>query len=162
MKPLFSLFIFLISTIGFSQNSIASVLKKLNKKTIPYITVAEIENSNDYIFIDAREVEEFQTSHIKDAVFVGFKDFDSKKFLTTVPNKSAKIVVYCSVGVRSEMIGEKLKKIGYKNVYNLYGGIFDWKNNGQKVYKNLGIETEEVHTYNKRWSKYLNKGIKIY
>ena len=40
------------------------------------------------------------------------------------------IIVYCSIGVRSEDIGEKLKELGYTKILNLYGGIFDWKNKG--------------------------------
>ena len=52
--------------------------------------------------------------------------------------------------------------MGYKNVYNLYGGIFEWKNNNWKVFDNKGFETDNVHTFNKNWSKYLKKGTKIY
>jgi len=33
--------------------------------------------------------------------------------------------VYCSLGIRSEVIAKKLKKAGYTNVFNLYGGIFE-------------------------------------
>jgi len=52
--------------------------------------------------------------------------------------------------------------LGYKNVYNLYGGIFEYKNNGGKVVDNQNKETDKIHTYNKEWSVYLKKGIKIY
>jgi rhodanese-related sulfurtransferase len=31
-----------------------------------------------------------------------------------VKDKNTNIIVYCSIGVRSEQIGEKLKKLGYK------------------------------------------------
>ena len=72
------------------------------------------------------------------------------------------MVVYCSVGYRSERIGEKMQKMGFENVSNLYGGIFDWKNQGNTVI-NLNQEpTDSVHTYNRNWSQWLYNGIKVY
>ena len=76
-------------------------------------------------------------------------------------NKDEKIVVYCSLGVRSETIGIKLKEAGYTNILNLYGGIFEWKNQNFDVYSNTGNKTENVHAYSKTWSKWLLKGNKI-
>ncbi len=114
------------------------------------------------MFLDAREPKEFNVSHIENAIFVGFDNFDPKKVTSVIKDKNANIVVYCSIGVRSEKIGEKLLKLGYKNVYNLYGGIFEYKNNGGKVVDNQNKETDKIHTYNKEWSVYLKKGIKIY
>jgi rhodanese-related sulfurtransferase len=45
---------------------------------------------------------------------VGFNYFNSKKVEAAVKDKNTNIIVYCSIGVRSEQIGEKLKKLGYK------------------------------------------------
>ena len=42
--------------------------------------------------------------------------------------RESTIVVYCSVGYRSEKIAEELDKLGFTNVSNLYGGIFEWIN----------------------------------
>jgi len=162
MKNLFRLYIGLFISVCFSQSTIPKVLATLNKKTVPYITVSTLKSAPSFVLLDARELKEYEISHIKDALFVGFNTFDSKKFLTVVPDKNDTIVVYCSVGVRSEIIGEKLQKLGYKKVFNLYGGIFDWKNSGEEVLNSEGIKTDSIHTFNKEWSKYLTKGIKIY
>ena len=162
MKIILALLLFLTTTFSFSQNTIPKVLEKLNKKTVPYFTVEELQSDLNCILLDARESKEFNVSHIKGAVNVGFDKFDSKNITTIAPDKNAKIIVYCSIGVRSEIIGEKLKKLGYKNVFNLYGGIFEWKNQGQKVMDNKNLETNNVHTFNKEWSQYLKVGKKIY
>ena len=77
-------------------------------------------------------------------------------------DKETTIVVYCSVGYRSEKVGERLKKAGFKKVLNLYGGIFDWVNKGFPVYDNSGNQTKKVHAYDKSWGKWLTKGEKIY
>ena len=66
--------------------------------------------------------------------------------------------MYCSIGYRSEKVGEELKKMGFKNVYNLYGSIFEWVNQGNEVVDENEKVTEKVHTYNKRWSKWIEDG----
>jgi rhodanese-related sulfurtransferase len=151
-----------LTTFCFAQNTIPKVLEKLNSKSVPYITVDELQSKENVVLLDSREIKEYNVSHIENAICVGFDHFDSKKSTTTIKNKNTPIVVYCSIGVRSEKIGEKLLKLGYTNVYNLYGGIFEWKNEGGKVVTNQNKETEEVHTYNKEWSIYLKKGTKVY
>ena len=76
-------------------------------------------------------------------------------------NKNAPIIVYCSVGYRSEKISEKLLAAGYKNVENLYGGIFEWKNKRNTVVDKNGI-TNNVHPYSKTWGVWLKNADKVY
>lgn len=104
--------------------------------------------------LDARESREYEVSALKGAHHVGFLFFSKRK---VEAKKSDLVVVYCTIGARSESIGERLQKKGYKNVYNLYGGIIHWKNQGYPVYHNQE-ETDEVHVYSKKWGKWLVKG----
>ncbi len=46
--------------------------------------------------------------------------------------------------------------LGFMNVYNLHGGIFDWANNTKQLENKKGQPTKSVHGYNEKWSKYLN------
>lgn len=126
------------------------------------MTVSELQAKDNFILLDARESKEFNVSHIKGSIHVGYDHFDSKKVTALLKDKNATIIVYCSIGVRSEKIGERLLKLGYKNVFNLYGGIFEWKHQGGKVVNNQNKETDEIHTFNKEWSVYLTKGKKVY
>ena len=162
MKFLINLIPFLFSIVLSAQSTIPKVLKKLNRESVPYIKVNEIKSEDNIVFLDAREPKEFNVSHIENAINVGYNKFESENITSILEDKNAKIVVYCSVGVRSERIGEKLLKLGYKNVYNLFGGIFEWKNNGQKVVNNQNQETEQIHVFSKKWGAYLNNGIKVY
>jgi rhodanese-related sulfurtransferase len=159
----FVLILFYLSTWGcFSQKTIPEVLKKYNKETIPYITIENLKDKPEAIFLDTREPKEFDVSHITGAICVGYDQFDPIKTKEILKKKEAIIIVYCSIGIRSEIIGTKLQKLGYKNVYNLYGGIFEWKNRGFLLLDNNDKPTENVHAFSKEWGKYLLKGNKIY
>ena len=60
-----------------AQETISDLLSLHNTKNIDYISVQELAmpKTNALIF-DAREIEEYNVSHIKNAVFVGFNDFE--------------------------------------------------------------------------------------
>jgi len=163
MKNIF-LFIFIgISVSGFSQKKLSKLLKQENSQSIPYISVEALQNETENItLLDSREKKEFKTSHLKNAICVGYDFFNLDSVQSKLKNKNSKIVVYCSLGIRSEDIAEKLKKAGYTNVYNLYGGIFEWKNNDLEVLNSQEKPTDSIHTFSKVWSKWLKKGIKVY
>ena len=77
-------------------------------------------------------------------------------------NKNKEVIVYCSVGYRSEKVSEKLEEMGFKNISNLYGGIFEWKNQDQPIVTSESKPTEEIHAFSRVWGIWLNKGTKVY
>ncbi|PCJ27713.1 MAG: rhodanese [Flavobacteriales bacterium] len=133
-------------------------------KTIPLISAEDLKKAENtksaLLIIDAREKGEYNVSHIKRAQHVGYNNFNISKLKKI--DKNTIVIVYCSVGYRSEKVGEKLKKAGFKKVMNLKGGIFDWKNKGYPVYDNEEKETEKVHAYDRSWGKWLINGEKVY
>ncbi|MCB0549239.1 MAG: rhodanese-like domain-containing protein [Phaeodactylibacter sp.] len=130
-------------------------LARLLSFSVPTIGVKELKDIQNEVYIfDAREEEEYLTSHIKGARYLGYKKFDEQK-LAGVP-KNAKVVVYCSVGYRSEKIGERLQKMGFTDVSNLYGSIFEWVNRGYPVVGQNGEPTRKIHTYNAKWSQWVD------
>jgi rhodanese-related sulfurtransferase len=163
MKQSLFLLLILLGFSMFAQKSIDKLLKQYNDNSVPYISVQELAMpKNNAIILDSRELKEYETSHLKNAIHVGYDHFKIDSVYKKVPNKDTKIVVYCSVGIRSESIADSLKKAGYKHVENLYGGIFQWKSNDFPVYNKQEKETDSIHTFNKTWSKWLQKGIKVY
>ncbi len=137
------------------------MLNLMLSSNTPSISVKQVEVAPaSYLFLDAREPEEYAVSHIANAKFVGYDNFDLNRV-----NKVAKItpiVVYCSVGKRSENITNKLKDAGFVNVQNLYGGIFEWVNEGNKVVDSNNVPVNKVHAYNHIWGMWLQKGEKVY
>lgn len=162
MKKLIYIFVFLFSLSISGQKSLSKLLKKYNTESVPYASVKTIKSNPAFILLDARELKEYNVSHIKNAIHVGYDNFNLKETTSKLADKNATIVVYCSVGIRSEDIAEKLQKAGYKNIFNLFGGIFEWKNKENIVVDSLNKSTKNVHTFDKEWSKWLKKGIKVY
>lgn len=164
MKIKVFFFSLLLSSASFTQmvqsKAYGEMLDGLLSHKATEISVEEASKLATVTFVDAREKNEFAVSHIKDAVWCGYDDFDINRLKNV--DGSKKIVVYCSVGYRSEKISLKLKKLGFTNTYNLYGGIFEWKNQGHPVVDPAGNETEKVHAYNEKWGVWLTSGEKVY
>jgi rhodanese-related sulfurtransferase len=136
------------------------MLDALIKESVPVVTCSELKQMPDAVLFDAREKREYAVSHLPKAQWVGYNDFDLSR-IANVP-KNAPIVVYCSVGYRSEKVGEKLKAAGFTNVRNLYGSLFEWVNQGNPVVDSTGRPTRRVHAYSRTWGIWLNQGDKVY
>ena len=166
MKKLIIICIYMFSISVLSQTTIDEVLNKYNDNSVPYINVDTLKkNAQQALILDAREIEEFEVSHLQDAQHIGFKNFNysmmDKLMVDSLVDRDTLIIVYCSIGIRSEIIGKKLISHGFTNVYNLYGGVFEWVNKGGNVFCQGNI-TQKVHAYSKKWSRYLTKGFKVY
>ncbi|MEO6583750.1 MAG: rhodanese-like domain-containing protein [Ferruginibacter sp.] len=163
-KSIVVLILLLVSGSGYGQvkdKTFNMFLNAILTNKVKHVSVEEVTKSKvDYTFVDAREVNEYNVSHLKNSIFVGYDDF-SMEGLKNIP-KDRPIIVYCSVGKRSEKITAKLKKSGYRNVSNLYGGIFEWVNQDHPVYDLQNKQTMNVHAFNKFWGRFVDKGNKVY
>lgn len=145
---------------GVKSKSLRAVLHTLLSDDVPKISVQDaVAQTNNVLFIDAREKEEYDVSHLPGARFVGFKKFTAESLANV--SKDKELIVYCSIGKRSDAIAKKLADAGFTHVHNLFGGIFEWVNQGNAVYRNE-IVTNEVHAYNHLWGRWLEKGAKVY
>jgi len=86
------------------------------------------DKRNDFVIVDARNDYEYKIGKFKNAVNLKldtFRDFPKAiKQLSKFKNK--KIVTYCTGGVRCEKASAYLRKKGFKDVYQLHGGIIKY------------------------------------
>lgn len=140
------------------------MVEDVYKNTVPLMNASqlafEMNRDSSIVILDSREPSEFDVSHLKNAKVVGYNKVDLS-VVDTFP-KDTKIVVYCSIGYRSERVGEQLQEKGFTNVHNLYGGIFDWVNNDYDLYRGDTIVTDTVHVYDNNWGKWCFKGVKVH
>ncbi|MHA7128941.1 rhodanese-like domain-containing protein [Algoriphagus namhaensis] len=136
-----------------------TLLSTLYDQDFPVLQPSQVDQYAELQILDTREREEFEVSHLQDAIWVGYSDFEEAN-LTSL-DKTKPILVYCTVGARSQEIGKKLQDQGFEKVYNLYGGIIHWVNEGLPVYRN-DEPTNQVHTYSRTWGIWLKEGEKVY
>ena len=114
----------------------------------------------DAMFLDVRNKDEFMVSHLENANQMN-PDGSNIDELKNV-DKSKLIIVYCSVGARSQSFGEMLEKKGFINVKNIYGGLFYWANMNYPMVDLKENKTERIHGYNKDWGKWVKNGNVVY
>ena len=85
-----------------------------------------LENTTSKVLLDVRTPEEFAEGHLKDAMNI---DWNGDGFETGVEklDKAKPVFVYCLAGSRSAAAAEKMRHIGFKEVYELKGGILKWR-----------------------------------
>ncbi len=121
------------------------------------ISAQEANNLSNALFLDAREPEEYAVSHLPGAINIGYDKLNLKTVKEV--DKSRPLVVYCTVGYRSERAAAKLRKKGFTKVYNLYGSLYAWKLAGFPLEDAAGKPTNRLHTYNKKWGSFVPETI---
>lgn len=91
-----------------------------------------IENS-DAQLLDVRTKEEFNTGYIEEALHADWNEQDEFQKRIESLSKDKPVYVYCLGGGRSHKAMEWLKNNGFETVFDLKGGISDWKNNDLPV-----------------------------
>lgn len=109
----------------------------------------------DLKVFDVRELDEYNTSHLPGAI-----RYEEGVLDEMLPN--APILVYCTVGLRSNGLAKELQKKGFTNVYEVKGGILSWANKGNVLQNSAGENTDTVHTYNTFFSPFLRSGKPVY
>jgi rhodanese-related sulfurtransferase len=118
-------FFLVVSTLACQQQSPSHV----NSYVVnPAAFLSAIDSIPNEILIDVRTPGEQQQGFIKDALFI---DYKSDSFLAELDklDKSKPVMVYCASGGRSGRTGKVLQELGFKNIYDLEGGMGAWKMN---------------------------------
>ena len=108
---------------GYSE-LVAEAKKKITE--ISPTDAAAKTKSSDAVIVDVREKDEFDESHIPDAVHMsrGMLELEIEdKF----PDRNTEIICHCGGGGRSALAAGTLQKMGYKNVRSMAGGFKAWK-----------------------------------
>ena len=150
-----------LSAQNFNENFMVQTKSEIKRRfpEVPSITVEDLKNrlieSENLrpMIIDVRDSEEFAVSHLDGAISYPLDQAIREKNFDLPHDRM--LLVYCSVGYRSAKFVRHLRNNGYVNVYNLEGGIFEWKNTGNSVYRD-GVKVKLVHPYNAKWGRLLD------
>ena len=86
----------------------------------------KLNNTSDALLLDIRTPQETAKGYLKGAVFMDFYDSSFKEQVATI-DKEKPVFVYCAIGGRSWDAAKIMQGMGFKNVYDLKGGIIVWK-----------------------------------
>ena len=97
-------------------------------------------NENQVTVLDVRNDYEVELGQFKKAKNLGLKEFNDfpQKLKSAKLPKEQKTLLYCTGGIRSEKAVKEMQKTGFKEVYQLKGGIFHYL----KSFPNKSFEGE--------------------
>ncbi|RME41530.1 MAG: rhodanese-like domain-containing protein [Deltaproteobacteria bacterium] len=106
----------------------AAVVQNVNAQTARQL----LAQKPNLFLLDVRTPEEYFQVRLEGAVLIPLDQLSRR--LADIP-RDRPVLVYCAVGSRSSQAAGYLARLGYPEVYNLYGGIWGWQLRGYPVLK---------------------------
>ena len=118
-----------IGIIGGADGPTSIIIAEKGEKTMyeqitPEDAKKIMDSGEEYIVLDVREQDEYDSGHIPGAILISYTEIENKAE-ELLPDKDKQLLVYCRSGRRSKIAAESLIKLGYTNVKE-FGGIIDW------------------------------------
>ncbi len=107
------------------------------ESSVELITVEEMDSLlkvGEVKLIDIRTPEEYNGGYIEGAINIDFSDKNFENLISKV-DRTKPIAIYCGRGGRSDRCSAYMKKAGFVKIYDLDGGITEWKFKGNPVVK---------------------------
>ena len=86
---------------------------------------AMLDRNEALHLVDVREESEWALGHLPRALHLG-KGVIERDIEKKIPQRDAKIVLYCGGGYRSALAADNLQRMGYSNVFSMDGGWRGW------------------------------------
>jgi rhodanese-related sulfurtransferase len=101
----------------------------------------------DIQILDVRTQGEYNTGHIKNAFLADWTQHDVFEERIKYLDKNKPVYTYCLVGGRSGAAAVRLREAGFKEVYNLQGGIKAWKEASKPVEDVIKVKQLSAEEY---------------
>jgi rhodanese-related sulfurtransferase len=102
--------------------------------SLAYALILENESNADFVILDVRTPEEYATEHIAESFLLDFYADDFEDELDKL-DKSRMYLVYCRSGNRSSQSMTIMEDLGFIKIYDMGGGINQWKAEGYPTVK---------------------------
>jgi rhodanese-related sulfurtransferase len=108
------------------------------RKNVRECTIADVRarqaQGETFHFVDVREDSEWAVDRAAGARHLG-RGVLERDIETAIPDQDAPIVLYCGGGFRSALAADNLRKMGYRTVWSMDGGMRAWREAGYPVEK---------------------------
>ena len=118
----------------------------------------EDEKEPPPVIVDTRSAEEFAVSHLPGAERLDSSASDSE--ITTRFRKDQPLTLYCAAGYRASEMARRLQALGFRDVSNLSGGIFQWANEGREL-RRSGVRVRQVHPVRRAFARLLRPEVRM-
>lgn len=105
-----------------------------------------IDAQEPLLLLDVREPDEYRAGCIPGAVLLP-RGLLEAQIEELVPDIEARIVIYCSVGIRSAFAAETLGELGYSRVESLFPGFSSWRELGHPVERPVVLSDAQRERY---------------
>jgi rhodanese-related sulfurtransferase len=102
------------------------------KETNVHDVKRSIDAGEQFHLIDTREDGEWDRGRLPGAIHLS-KGLIERDIESLIPDRTAKIVLYCGGGYRSALAADNLQKMGYTNVISMDGGWRGWTEAGYPI-----------------------------
>lgn len=124
----------LIALLFFNISLAGCKTQETKPASITNVTADEVykmlSSNKDYFILDVRSKEEFDSGHIEGAYLLPVSELENR--LAELPQDKP-IIVYCRSGSRSTSAANILLEKGFKEIFNMTGGITEWQSKGFPV-----------------------------
>jgi len=87
------------------------------------------KNEANFVVLDVRTPQEFFGERLENAVNLDYYGLNFRESLSQL-DKDKIYLVYCRTGRRSSLALMIMEELGFKEAYNVLGGIVQWKTEG--------------------------------
>lgn len=120
-----SLTFLLISCKGQNKEENAGTSTIINETIDASVFAEKIKSTDKVQIVDVRTPDEFHSKHLDNAVNIDYNDPNFKSEIGKL-DKSKPTFIYCLSGGRSGAALTQMKELGFKEVYNMKGGMMKW------------------------------------
>ena len=111
-----------------NQETPAQIIEDISTQEA-FTLIQENQHNSDFIIIDVRTPEEFAEEHIENTINIDFYSENFRDGLNKL-DRNKTYLIYCRSANRSGQALEIMKELGFGEVYNMSGGIIEWKAKG--------------------------------
>ncbi len=117
-------------TLGPTSGTITVIeLSRPNYVAVTADEAAKILKNLHPFILDVRTPQEYQQIHIEGSTLIPIQQLQAR-IAELESKKYEDVFVYCATGNRSTVAARILANLGFKRIYNLRYGVYDWARNG--------------------------------
>ena len=115
------------------QEAPAQIIENITPQEA-FTLIQDNKNNPDFVIIDVRTPGEFAEEHIENANNADFRSEAFRDELNKL-DKNKTYLIYCRSGARSGKALNIMEELNFREVYNISGGIIEWKAEGLPITK---------------------------